>query len=82
MPIAIKPFYAIPLCTGITHIMGGIAVNGDSQVLDQAGAPIPHLYAAGTCAGGLEGGPAIAYIGGMSKSGVAGLRAAERIAKG
>ena len=81
MLIDVGPFYAIPLCTGITHVMGGIAINASSQVLDKAGQPIAHLYAAGTCTGGIEGGPAIGYIGGLSKSGVTGLRAAERIAQ-
>lgn len=80
LPIKIGPFYAIPVCTGVTHIMGGIAINGGAQVLDAARKPIPHLYAVGTAAGGLEGGPAIGYIGGLTRSGVTGLRAAECIA--
>jgi fumarate reductase flavoprotein subunit len=80
MPIATPPFYAVPAVAGITYIMGGIAINKDCQVLSESGDAIPHLYAAGTCTGGLEGGPAIGYIGGLSKSGVMGLRAAEHIA--
>ncbi|MBI4192937.1 MAG: FAD-dependent oxidoreductase [Betaproteobacteria bacterium] len=81
LPIKVAPFYAVPVCTGITHIMGGIAIDANSAVLDKNNKPIPHLYAAGTATGGLEGGPAIGYLGGLTKSGVTGLRAAERIAQ-
>lgn len=79
-PIRTAPFYGVPVCSGITHVMGGIAVNSASQVLRDDGSVIDNLYAAGTCTGGIEGGPAIGYVGGLSKSGVMGLRAAEHIA--
>ena len=81
-PMAIRtgPFYGIPVCTGVTHIMGGIAINANAEVLNGAGKPIHGLYAVGTSTGGLEGGPAIGYLGGLTKSGVTGLRAAESIA--
>lgn len=78
-PIVKPPFYAIPLCTGITNTMGGIAIDGDGAVLDRNGSPIAGLYAAGGATGGLEGGPAIGYVGGLIKA-VFGLRAAEKIA--
>jgi len=79
LPIKTPPFYAVPLCTGITNTMGGLAVNADGAVLDQQGTPIPGLYAAGGATGGLEGGPSIGYVGGLIKSTI-GLRAAEKIA--
>ena len=60
--------------------MGGILIDGNSAVLDKKHEPIPHLYAAGTVTGGLDGGPAIGYVSGLTKSGVMGLRAAEKIA--
>ena len=82
MPIRTGPFYGIPVCTGVTHIMGGIAINANGEALDVAGKPIRGLYAVGTSTGGLEGGPAIGYLGGLTKSGVTGLRAAEAIAGG
>jgi len=74
------PFMAVPLCPGITHTMGGLAVDGRMRVLDQAGHPIPGLYAAGGSTGGLEGGDAVGYVGGLVKGGVMGLLAAEDIA--
>ena len=78
-PIKVAPFYAVPLCTGITNTMGGLMVDQDGAVLDKNGAVIPGLYAAGGATGGLEGGPSIGYVGGLIKS-VLGLRAAEKIA--
>jgi fumarate reductase flavoprotein subunit len=48
-------------------------------VLDTAGAPIDGLYAVGCASGGLEGGQTKGYVGGLVKSSVTGLRAAEHI---
>lgn len=78
-PIKTPPFYAAPLCTGITNTMGGLAVDQDGAVLDKNGSPIAGLYAAGGATGGLEGGPSIGYVGGLIKATI-GLRAAEKIA--
>ena len=61
--------------------MGGIAINGQSQVMREDGSIIDGLYAAGTATGGVEGGPQIGYVGGLVRSGVNGLRAAETIAR-
>ena len=80
MPILKAPFHAVRLCAGITFTMGGIAIDGQSRVLNEQGKPIPRLFAAGCCTGGLEGGPTGGYVGGLTKSGVTGLRAAECIA--
>lgn len=79
-PIASAPFYAAPACAGITHTMGGIAINEHAQALAEGGAVIKGLYVAGAAAGGLEGGPQIGYVGGLVRSGVTGLVAAEHIA--
>lgn len=62
------PYFAIPLCAGITVTSGGVAVDGRARVLDGAGAPIPGLYAAGSVVGGLEGGPRAGYVGGLIKA--------------
>ena len=62
------PFYAIPLCAGITVTSGGVAVDGRARVLNTAGEAIPGLYAAGSAVGGLEGGPRAAYVGGLIKA--------------
>ena len=79
-PVSQPPFYAIPVCAGITVTSGGIAINGKGQVLDTDDNPIPGLYAAGSAIGGLEGGSRAAYIGGLIKSFAVGLIAAETIA--
>lgn len=80
MPVATAPFFAIPLCTGITYTMGGIRIDGDARVVRDDGSAIPGLYAAGATTGGIEGGALIGYIGGLSKAAVFGFRAAENAA--
>ncbi len=79
-PIRVAPFHAAPLAAGITYTMGGIAIDTASRALDTEGRPIPGLYAAGCTTGGLEGGTNAGYVGGLVKSGVSALRAAESIA--
>ena len=79
--IAFPPFYAIPVCVGITNTMGGIAINEHAQALRADGTVIPGLYVAGAAAGGMEGGPEVGYVGGLAKCGVTGLRAAEHAAR-
>ena len=61
--------------------MGGLAIDDQCRVLDANGLPIPGLHAAGSATGGIEGGPNAAYLGGLSKAVITGLRAAEHIAK-
>jgi len=80
-PVRKPPFYAAPLCAGITYTMGGVLTDGDGRVLDSENRPIARLFAAGTTTGGLEGGPQAGYVGGLMKSGVGALRAAERICR-
>ncbi|MEE2998017.1 MAG: FAD-dependent oxidoreductase [Pseudomonadota bacterium] len=62
------PFYAVPVCAGITVTSGGLAVGAKAEVLDKNGAPIEGLYAAGSVVGGLEGGPRAGYVGGLIKA--------------
>jgi succinate dehydrogenase/fumarate reductase flavoprotein subunit len=76
-PIETAPFFAIPICPGITNTMGGVAIDGHGRVRRPDGSVIPGLYAAGGCTGGLEGGGALGYVGGLIKACVFGLRAAE-----
>jgi fumarate reductase flavoprotein subunit len=88
-PIETTPFFAIPICPGITNTMGGIAIDGHARIRRAAGFPggfpggsaIDGLYAAGGCTGGLEGGGALGYVGGLIKACVFGLRAAEDAAR-
>jgi fumarate reductase flavoprotein subunit len=79
-PITRPPFYAIRLCAGLTYTTGGIAIDRRAQVVKPNGAPIPGLYAAGACTGGLEGGPMAGYIGGLCKALSLGYIAAASIA--
>lgn len=78
-PIRRPPFYAIPVAAGITYTMGGIAIDAHSRVMNERGQSIPGLYAAGSCTGGLEGGPRAGYAGGLCKASTTGLRAGEAI---
>ena len=79
-PIRTTPFHAIELCAGITYTMGGIAIDGESRVLNADDQPIAGLHAAGSATGGIEGGPNAAYLGGLSKGVITGLRAADSVA--
>ena len=79
-PIQCAPYHAFRACAGVTYTMGGILIDEKARVLDTAGTPIPGLYAAGAATGGLEGGGAAGYVGGLSKALVFGLIAAESAA--
>jgi fumarate reductase flavoprotein subunit len=83
-PIRRAPFHAVRLCTGITYTMGGIAIDADARVLCRDDdRPIAGLYAAGCATGGVEGGGTsaeVAYVGGLTRSTVFALRAADHIA--
>ncbi len=78
-PLLRAPFFAAPACAGITYTFGGLAADDACRVLDGAGTAIAGLYAAGTTVGGLEGGDPTGYVGGLAKTAVTGLRAAEHI---
>jgi fumarate reductase flavoprotein subunit len=80
MRLAAPPFHAVPLCTGVTGTMGGVVINEHAQALRPDGAVLPGLYAVGTPVAGLEGGPRVGYVGGISKSFVLAMLAAECMA--
>lgn len=73
------PFYAVPLCAGITYTMGGLVVDTEARVQHVSGTPIDGLYAAGGTIGGLEGGPVVGYAGGLAKALVFGKIAGDSI---
>lgn len=81
LPIRNAPFYAVPVCAGITYTMGGIAIDEWSRAMREDGTPFPGLYAAGGSSGGLEGGDSIGYVGGLAKAATTGMRAGEHIAQ-
>ena len=78
--IETPPFFAIPICAGITNTMGGVAIDRHGRVNRPDGSAIAGLYAAGGTTGGLEGGGALGYVGGLVKACVFGLRVAEHAA--
>jgi fumarate reductase flavoprotein subunit len=76
-----RPLYAIPLATGLTYTLGGPAVDGAARVLDADDRPIAGLYAVGSSAGGLSGGPKPGYAGGISVAFGLGILAGEDAVK-
>lgn len=50
------PFYAIECIPAIHHTMGGLKINPKTEVLNNSGAVIPGLFAAGEVTGGVHGG--------------------------
>ncbi|HSQ03414.1 MAG TPA: FAD-binding protein, partial [Burkholderiales bacterium] len=74
------PFYAVPLCAGMTYTCGGLFTDDNGRVFHARGGPIAGLYAVGATTGGLEGGTGGGYVGGLIKGISFGLRAAEHIA--
>lgn len=55
-PIATAPFYAAELRPAtVCFTAFGLRVDRDGQVLSQNGGPIPGLFAAGECTGGIVG---------------------------
>lgn len=80
-PIREPPFYAVPLCAGITYTMGGIVIDDRARVQHKNGGAIAGLYGAGGTIGGLEGGPVSGYTGGLAKALVFGKLAGEAAAQ-
>jgi fumarate reductase flavoprotein subunit len=79
--IAHPPFYAARLVPGITFTMGGAKIGPDAAVRAPDGVPIPGLFAAGSTAGGIQGGPNGGYVGGLAIAATFGYIAAESIAE-
>lgn len=80
-PIQQPPYHAVRVLPGITYTMGGIAIDEFGRVLRKGGEPIPGLYASGCATGGLDGGTAAAYVGGLARSAVISLRLAAHVAE-
>lgn len=76
------PYTAVPMVIGVNFCAGGFRVTPSMQVIDVFGVPVPGLYAAGDCVGGLNpvsdlGGIHIA--GGFTLGRVAGRSAAQAV---
>ena len=82
-PLARGPFYAVKVVPGSFGTFVGLKTDASARVLNEVGAPIPGLYAAGTDmasvmggyypAGGINIGPAMTfgYIAGLHAAGQA-----------
>ena len=54
--IETAPYYAVIEKPSVHHTMGGLTINTEAQVLNEAGEAIQGLYAAGEVTGGIHGG--------------------------
>jgi hypothetical protein len=52
--IVTPPFHSTPCRVGSAFTIGGARIDRGARVLDEGGAPIPGLYAAGDCVGSLN----------------------------
>jgi fumarate reductase flavoprotein subunit len=68
------PFTAVRVFTGVTHTIGGLRIDEHARVLDEDGAPVRDLHAAGADAGGIFTG---GYGSGLAAALVFGRIAAE-----
>ena len=75
------PLYGLRVVPGITFTMGGIAINGRAEALDENENSIAGLYAAGDAIGGLMGGHRGGYTGGLMQAVVTGILAGENAAR-
>jgi fumarate reductase flavoprotein subunit len=69
---------AVHVAAAVTHTIGGLRVDTDARVLDDDGAAIDGLWAAGVDAGGIATG---GYASGLAQALVLGLAAAESLAR-
>jgi succinate dehydrogenase/fumarate reductase flavoprotein subunit len=74
LPLDEPPYYVIETIPAITFPFYGIRIDASARVLDESGAPIPGLLAAGSDTGGLY---VRAYAGGIASALVFGLTAAK-----
>jgi succinate dehydrogenase/fumarate reductase flavoprotein subunit len=74
LPLDEPPYHLVEVWPAITFTHGGLLIDTQARVLDESGAPIPGLLAAGADAGGLY---VRAYAGGLAPALVFGLRAAK-----
>ena len=68
------PFTAVHVAAGITHTIGGVAIDERARVLDDEARPLEGLFAAGADAGGISTG---GYASGLASALVFGRIAAE-----
>ncbi len=80
--LSVGPYYAVEVAPAVHHTMGGVKINTDAQVYNEAGETINGLYACGEVTGGIHGnnrlgGNALSDITTFGR--IAGTKAAESI---
>jgi succinate dehydrogenase/fumarate reductase flavoprotein subunit len=73
-PLLTPPYYVIEVVPAITFSFGGLLIDARARALDEKGAPIPGLLAAGADTGGVF---YRAYAGGLANALVFGLQAVD-----
>jgi fumarate reductase flavoprotein subunit len=58
------PYKAVRVTGALFHTQGGLAVDVNARVLNEQGAPLPNLFAAGGAAAGVSGSVASGYLSG------------------
>lgn len=58
------PYKAVRVTGALFHTQGGLAVDVNARVLNEQGAPLPNLFAAGGAAAGVSGSIASGYLSG------------------
>jgi len=53
--LSVGPYYAVEVAPAVHHTMGGLKINTETQVFNEAGQIVDGLYAAGEVTGGLHG---------------------------
>jgi fumarate reductase flavoprotein subunit len=51
-----EPYYSVEISPAIHHTMGGVTINTEAQVINESGASVEGLFAAGEVTGGVHGG--------------------------
>ena len=54
-PLGEGPYMMFSAVVSVHHTMGGVTIDTETRVLDEAGQPISGLYAAGEITGGIHG---------------------------
>jgi len=80
LPFATPPDarVAVHVAAAVTHTIGGLRIDARARVLDESGAPLDGVHAAGVDVGGVATG---GYASGLAQALVLGLVAAEELAR-
>lgn len=69
VPLGEGPYYILKQNLRFAQTLGGIVANGDLQILNAQGEPIPGLYGAGELVGGAHGDHVVSLLGWSITSG-------------